>query len=280
MSETQDNFQTLLDAGAASVEIRGINNGMPFVTVPDGYRVNSLESMLSAPICKRGKILTTDAGSFIDYLNTHKQEKASTIYAEVDAEKSLCRLLAVIDDHAADRPQWRQLQCAFAPLRSVEWRRWLENDSKVMTQTAFATWLEDNLSDIAAVPGMPNGTEMLSMALGFEANSDKRLRSKVNLQSGGVSFEFVDRENDATRTTMQVFERFTLGLPVFDGSTSAYPLEARLKYREKSGDLSFWYELIRPDRVFKTAVAEELARIAEETMLPLLYGQPFAEKLF
>lgn len=112
------------------------------------------------------------------------------------------------------------------------------------------------------------------MALGFEANAEKRLRSKINLQNGGVQFEFVEDEDKDTRTSMKVFERFTLGLPVFDGSGSAYPLEARLKYRDKSGTLSFWYELIRPDRVFKTAVADELANIKAGTSLNIIAGSP------
>ena len=89
-----------------------------------------------------------------------------------------------------------------------------------------------------------------------------------------MRFEFVEDEDKDTRSSMQVFERFTLGLPVFDGSASAYPLEARLKYREKSGDLTFWYELIRPDRVFKTAVADELGVIKEGTSLMIVSGTP------
>ena len=73
---------------------------------------------------------------------------------------------------------------------------------------------------------------------------------------------------------MKVFERFTLGIPVFEGSTSAYPIEARLKYREASGKLNFWYELIRPDRVFKTAVMDELNKIKEATGFPIIFGKP------
>ncbi len=54
----------------------------------------------------------------------------------------------------------------------------------------------------------------------------------------------------------------------------AYWLEARLKYREKDGKLTFWYELIRPDRVFKTAVTDELGRIKEATGFPVVSGKP------
>lgn len=269
-----DNVKTLLDAGAAGGEVRTISDGVPFAIVPEGYEAKGLEKMLPAPIRKRAAVTTSDATGFIDYLNKHSDADHSLIYAQIDSEKNICKLVAVIDDHGGTIPQWREHTCAFEPKQAVEWSRWLGKNKAVMSQTDFATWLEDNLPDVATVPGFPTGTEILAMALGFEANAEKRLRSKINLQNGGVQFEFVEDEDKDTRTSMKVFERFTLGLPVFDGSASAYPLEARLKYREKSGTLSFWYELIRPDRVFKTAVTDELANIKSGTSLNIIAGVP------
>ena len=274
MSEESKAVETLMAVGAASVQFRlPAEDGKPYALVPNNYVVRDLENVLPNPIRKRGAIVTTDSPSFIAYLQKHLDVDGSVVYAEIDSEASECTLLAVINDHCS-LPQWRDHTCAFTPKQAVEWGRWLGKDKAKMSQSDFATWLEDNLPDIATVPGMPTGAEILAMALAFEANSDKRLRSKVNLQSGGFTFEFVDKENDATRTTMQVFERFTIGIPVFDGSTSAYPLEARLKYRENAGTVAFWYELIRPDRVFKTAVADEVATIKEQTGLLVVSGIP------
>lgn len=270
--QNQSFVKEILSAGAAVVEIRGINGGLPFVTVPEGYSVNDLEKFLPSPIRKRGNVVTTDTASFSDYLNKHSTQFGSVIYAEIDSEKSVCRMVAVLDDHSDDAPQWKENICRFSPKLSVEWVRWLSKNKSVMNQADFATWLEDNLPDIATVPGMPSGSEILAMALGFEANSDKRLHSKINLQSGGVQFNFVEDETKDTRTAMKVFERFTVGIPVFDGSTGGYPIEARLKYRQKDNTLNFWYELIRPDRVFKTAVAEELSIIKENTGLLVISG--------
>jgi len=272
---TQDNFQTLLDAGAAAVLVRNVDGGIPFVVLPSGYEVSDVESTLQAPARKRGAIITSDSASFIEYLKKHSTPTGSVIYSEVQSEQSVCKMIAVIDDNDTSSPQWRQHTCSFDPKQAVEWTRWLGKNKVKMSQSDFATWLEDNLPDIATVPTMPTGSEILAMALGFEANSDKKLRSKINLQSGGFTFEYVDKENDATRTTMQVFERFTIGIPVFDGSHNAYPVEARLKYRpQDGGSVSFWYELIRPDLVFKTAVADEVEAIKDGTGLMLLFGKP------
>ena len=274
--ENIDNAKTILDAGAAAVAPVFSHGGIPFVSVPNDYKVHGLESLLLAPVRKRAKVTTTDTDGFIFYVTKHGQDGFTVIYADIDGEASRFNLQAVLDDHGPtiSSTQWREHRCSFSPAQAVEWNRWVGSNKKVFTQSDFATWLEDNLADVAAVPNMPTGADILQMALGFEASAEKRLRSKINLQNGGVQFEFVEDEDKDTRTKMQVFERFTLGLPVFDGSSSAYPLEVRLKYREKDGKVSFWYELIRPDRVFKTAVKDELTRIKDATGFPVIAGQP------
>lgn len=274
--ETINNAKTLLEAGAASVALTHPEGGVPFVIVPDGYQAKGVESMLSAPVRKRSKVTTTDTDGFIFYTHKHGQDGRTVIYADIDAEASKFSLVAILDDHGetVSDTQWREHRCQFEPSQAVEWKRWIGKDKQIFSQTDFATWLEDNLGDIAAVPSMPTGADILQMALGFEANADKRLRSKINLQYGGVQFEFVDDEDKDTRSKMEVFQRFTLGLPVFDGSSNAYPLEARLKYREKDGKVTFWFELIRPDRVFKDAVKDELTRIKDATGFPVIAGKP------
>jgi uncharacterized protein YfdQ (DUF2303 family) len=271
-----DNTQTALDAGAASVQPVTSHGGIAYVAVPEGYKIHSLESLLPVPARKRAEVTTTDTDSFIFYVKKHGAAETTAIYADIDAEKSRFNLVGVLNDHGPKytEAQWRDHLCTFSPALSVEWKRWIGKDKIIFSQSDFATWLEDNLPDIAVVPGMPSGSDILKMALGFEANAEKRLRSKINLQNGGVQFEFVEDEDKDTRTKMRVFERFTLGLHVFDGSDSAYQLDARMKYREKDSKVTFWYELIRPDRIFKAAVIDELARIKEETGFHVVSGNP------
>ena len=42
--------------------------------------------------------------------------------------------------------------------------------------------------------------------------------------------------------------------------------------RANGGTVSFWYELIRPDRAFKTAVQSALAQIKDATGFMILQG--------
>ena len=267
-----------LDAGAllagSMLPLESGDGRVPYLAVPDGYRVESLEHFLPFPTRKRADVSVTTTDSFILYAKKHGSLDECVIYAEVDAEGSRCVLRALMNDNGADNPKWRDHRCTFAPALSVEWKRWIAKNKVQMSQADFATWLEDNQGDVRSVSGSPTGADILAMAQAFEVNADKRVKSHINLQSGGVRFEFVEDETKDTRTSMEVFRRFTLALPVFDGSTDAYPVEARLKYRDNSGKVTFWYELIRPDRAFKTAVQSALDQIKGATGFMLLHGTP------
>lgn len=269
-----------LDAGTLlagpQVPLFDLSNRIPFVVLPAGCHVENIEKLLPFPTRKTAKISVTTTDSFIAYAKKHGSLDECVIYAQIDAEKSQCTLVAVMNDHASDGPQWRDHLCTFSPALSVEWKRWTGKDGvkNAMSQNDFATWLEDNQADVRSVNGSPSGADMLTLALAFEATADKRVKSHVNLQNGGVRFEYVEDETKDTRTSMEVFRRFTLAIPVFDGSGDAYPVEARLKYRDNSGKVTFWYELIRPDRAFKTAVQSALDQIREATGFLLLQGTP------
>jgi len=229
--ETTDNLKTVLDAGAASAQPVTAHSGIPYAVVPNGYDLHELEHLLPVPARKRGEVILTEADSFIHYVSKHGQEGSTLIYAQVNTEDSFLSLTAVLNGHS-DKPDWGDHKCHFQPRPSVEWKRWTSSDGRIFTQNDFATYLEDNLPDIASADGMPSGADILQMALGFEANADKRLRSKINLQSGGVQFEFVEDEDKDTRSRMQVFKRFMLGIPVFEGSEHAYPPQIPRKGRQ------------------------------------------------
>lgn len=271
MTDTDDNGTlSALNAGASLGQPRRADGD--YAIVPQGYVLNDLEPYQRFPRRKRGNVSMSTVESFIAYVNKHYTQDYSVIYAALDPTKYMASMVAVLNDHSSLNADWRDHKCTFIPKGSVEFGRWLGKDRMPMKQVEFAAWLEDNLGDIATVEGFPTGVEILKMAIGFEATADKRLKSRINLQSGGVRFEFVDDEDKDTRTTMEAYSRFMLGLPVFYGAKVAYQVEARLKYREHNGSLTFWYELIRPDKVFAEAIEEDLKRVVDETDVMMLYG--------
>ena len=65
--------------------------------------------------------------------------------------------------------------------------------------------------------------------------------------------------------------------PVF-WNGDAYRLDARLRYRVRDGKLTFWFELIRQDKVLEAATQTLIAQIREKTGNPLFFGEPFAQQ--
>lgn len=268
----------LLDAGAAQAHPITTHNGIPYVALAGEYHVHDLEHLLPTPTRKRAKVTLQDSPSFIKYASKQGSLDTCNLYANVDYTHHQCSIVAIIDDHGADKDkaQWREHTAIYKPELSFEWKNWVGANKAVKEQADFAAFIEDNMGDIAGLDGMPSGADMLQMALAFEATSEKRFKKRIDLQTGGTQLEYVDKADETTSTKLRMFERFTVAVPVFQGSNIAYPLEARLKFRQKSGTdlLVFWFELIRPDRVFKEAITEEIQAIQDQTGFPLFYGQP------
>lgn len=272
-----DNIQTILDNArkpiVTALSLNGIPAGeTPIGLIPEGYSLKDLSAFLDKPLRKVAKVTLHDSPSFIAYVKKHAAESA--IYANVDYEASSATLKAILDDNggATNGADWREHTATYAPKTTVEYRRWLTNNGKAMSQEQFATFLEENNGDVAGVGGMPSGTEMLEMALNFEATASKKFKSKINLGTGGVQFEYVSDDTAQTKTVMKVFERFAIGIPVFLNSGTRYRIDARLKWREKDGEVKFSFELIRVDKVYEDAIKAEIETIKTETGLDVLFG--------
>jgi len=279
---TEQNAEIMLNAGAAMVApkfppfgVDEYDGRTPFVVVPDGYDVRSVAEYMAQPSRKRGTVNILEAASLVEYVKKHGDPDTTVIYADVHYQTSRYKLTAILNDHgtASNQAQWRDHVATLEPVRSLEWDRWSAQNGKSMSQEVFAAFIEDNMGDIASVDKMPSGKDMLEMALSFQATSEKRFKKRIDLQGGGTQLEYVDQADEATSTKMRFFERFTIGIPVFQGATDGYHMDARLKFRANGGALSFWYELVRPDRVFKTAVQTEISKIKEGAGFPVLFAR-------
>lgn len=248
------------------------------IAMPPGWRIQEIndETLLQQPLRKLAKVLLDDAGSFISYVNRHCTMD-TTIWVKADYSAGKIECSAIINDHGGEEngSDWRDHTATYIPRFSEEWNRWKSGDKKLMTQADFATFIEDNLADIAGSDGFPSGADMLRMAIEFEAKQDLRFKSAIRLQSGGVDLAFVQQEDNGTLQKMKLFDRFAIGVPVFWGD-AAYRVEARLRYRVREGKLSFWYELIRADKVMEAAANAIVQKIADPTRKPIFYGTAFA----
>lgn len=99
MEQTTDNIQTALAAGAASVQPVTSHGGIPFVAVPDGYKVHDLESLLPVPTRKRAEVTITDTDSFIHYTKKHGVTALTTALTQANAA-----LLLALTEPTDDAP--------------------------------------------------------------------------------------------------------------------------------------------------------------------------------
>lgn len=255
--------------------------GLRRVALPQGWHLEERDDskLMAAPLRKKAVVRAKDADSFIEYVKRHGSLTDCTIWCKADYTQGKVDFTAIINDHGSgdDEQAWRDHRALFAPEFSEEWRRWTSKHKQAMSQTEFATFIEDNLKDIASPDGsgLPTGAMMLEMALSFEATQDMRFKSAIRLSNGGVNLSFVQDDDATTLQKMSVFERFAIGVPVF-WNGDAYQIDARLRYRVREGKLSFWFELVRTDKVLEAASSTVITNIRAATGNPFFFGDPFA----
>jgi uncharacterized protein YfdQ (DUF2303 family) len=275
--ETENIAQTIAKQVQKPTAVAERDN-ISVIAMPAGWTVKSedFEHLLPAPRRKKATVSMSDTESFVGYVSAHKIDQLSTIYCSADYIQGNVTFTAVLKDHSAqpDGQQWRDHQARYHPEKSVEWIRWIGNNSKHLNQTQFAAFVEDNLEDIAAVEGMPTRGELLQMVLNFEATQDSRFKQHARLQSGGIELNYINKDDEQTIQKMRMFEKISIGIPVFDGDTDNYRLDARLRYRVREGTLTFWYELIRPDKVLEAAAKQMIDTIKTSTGIPFYFGDP------
>lgn len=249
------------------------------IALPPGWKLEERdeEKLLIAPRRKHATVELGEADSFVEYIKRHGSMGNSTIWCVADYKKGDVKFTGILNDHgeSENAAAWRDHTATFSPEFSEEWTRWNRMHKQPFSQPEFASFIEDNLKDIASVENSPTGSQMLEMALTFEANQDMRFKSAIRLQNGGVQMSFVQDDDAQTLQKMQVFDRFTLGMQVF-WNGEAYRLDARLRYRVRDGKLTFWFELIRQDKVLEDATKTLITQIREKTGTPFFFGNPFA----
>ena len=274
---------TLAKEMKAPIEIISESGGnIKRVALPPGWTLVEKDDdakLLNAPRRKIAKVKMHDAESFIDYMKRHGSLTDSTIWCIADYKAGKVGFTGILNDHGEEesQPAFRDHRATFAPEFSEEWTRWTGKNKQLFNQADFAAFIEDNLKDIASVEGSPTGAQMLEMALTFEANQDMKFKSALRLQNGGVQMSFTQDDDAQTLQKMQVFDRFSIGFPVF-WNGDAYRVDARLRYRVREGKLTFWFELIRQDKVLEAATQTLIAVIRNQTGNPFFFGEPFHQQ--
>lgn len=263
----------------------GDKNHLNIVAHPKNWDVTTLdlEKHLEAPFRKKGQITIADVDSYIEYSKRYGSLSNCNIYLDVNYEQFKVRATSIFNDHADGDglPGWRDHRAIFIPRFSKEWNTWIgkTGSANAMSQFDFANFLENNIGDIASPTGsnLPSGSDVLTFVSKLEETRKVKFGSAVNLQNGTVQFEFIEDGDNATKGKLEMFKRFAIGIrPLFQGT--AYQIEANLRYRidRNTGEIKFWYELQRPDRVLEDASNEVIEAIRTKTGFPVIFGTPDA----
>jgi len=239
--------------------------------VPTGYEIDDRSKLLPTPARKSGTTALHDVDSFVAQVKRHGSLAECVVYVDADYAAQRVNAVAVFNDHGEDGAGWRDHRATFTPRFTEEWKRWAAQTGKAMKQSEFGFFLEANLADIAT----PAGGDILAFVLTLQETRKVKYGSAVNLTNGMVQLEFTEEGDSATKGRLEVFREFTLGIRPFAGS-EAYSLKALLRYRidRNSGEIAFWFDLQRPDRVLEDACRATVEQIRSQAGVPLLFGTP------
>jgi uncharacterized protein YfdQ (DUF2303 family) len=281
MDLSKENLATLVEiARASQLQIVELPDGRRLVATPQaggGVSVNEYQSADYLPplqplITAHPTVIAKD--SFVAYINAFKTSTARMFATLNDSGGG--QLLAVLDYHAGQEagqpvaPGRCAHRVAYQLRDSEEWARWSKISGKMMGQTEFVRFLEENAADVSA----PAGADILEMARDFSAARKVDFTQSVRTDTGDVSFEYAaNAEAKSKAGQIEVPRKFELTIPVFYGEPTM-KVYAFLRWSIADGSLQLGIELARPVYVRQSLLEEIGGDVISKTGVPLHYGVP------
>jgi hypothetical protein len=282
-------------SGVSEIDIttEGLGKGLPPI-VPlvfshsDGRLLDlrqHIEAFRLRPHAKAGTATALTVDAFIALVNRHKTEH-SVVFADTSWTRP--SFTAVIDyHHTADaEPDNLRHRVGYAFPLSDEWQLWLKGNRQKMSQVDFAAFLEDRVADLASPfetektelerlfqtkIAAPN--ELITFSRGLEVMVEAKVKNVVTLQSGESQIVYDEVHKDAQGNKVIVPGLFMLRIPIFFmGEPVRVPV--RLRYRASGGDITWFYDIYRPDTFVTERIREDLRIVGTETELPTFEGTP------
>jgi len=243
-----------------------------------------LEHWRTAPERRKGTAEATTLASFIGLVERHK-DADSVLFAKTDWPEP--SLTAVVDYHTAKGDaRFGQHRILYKFPLTREFRTWIGNNKKPISQFEFAGFVEENIADLSvamdaevaqyeplfrtkfAIP-----TDLIELSRGLSIHVGSKVKNAFRMQSGEAEITFETEHRDAKGDPVHVPGLFMLSLPVFvDGSEVRIP--ARLRYRLNGGEILWSYDLYKWETALRDRVALDFGTAAKQTGLPAFEGAP------
>lgn len=264
-----DNMQAVIDAarkGQDPVTLAGENHFQIIYTAAHGIQTIDLQEHNTAPARKKGAVMVFDAESLNKILVDNAIPGATTIYINPDAEKPA--VVAVINGNGSAGPGFGDFRACIGFRTTPQWAKWKHIDGRMLPQTEFAEFVEDNLADIAT----PDGATMMEIVTYLQATRSVEFRSGVKLSNGAVQLT----NNDSVDATVgagniAVPDMFEIALsPVF--GVAPFKVPARFRYRIQDRRLLLGFKLQRIEDVMTTIIKDIEAEIVLPEGVAKVYG--------
>ena len=233
--------------------------------------VREFDTRGDLPPFKTGHPVFRDADGFCAYYGKHADE-GSEVYADFDAGS----VEAVLDAHGGT-PRWRGHVATLQLQRTPSWLSWIRHDREMMSQQAFADFIEDNQADVTGEDSPVSVMDLLEIAQSLRIHTKVAYQSGTRTANGQTELAWVEESSASAgkHGKLTVPDIFIVALQPFWG-TPRYRMAARLRYRvdPHSKALSFGYRLDGPDRASRDAVAEVVAQVGAETQATVMTGSP------
>lgn len=212
-----------------------VAEGVPLILAQPQVKIISLEHLLPAPVRPRVAVQLTSKEDLINYLT--QQAKREGDNPAIFADRDHLTLTAFLDYHRPGAPSWCLHRVTVAYKESHQFARWKAANGKKMGQEEFATFLEENITDILN----PTGADVVTFATHLEVTRTERFKEARNLANGEVNFTFTNESSGDSAVKFPT--EMTLSLPLWiNGDHIA--IKTKLYYRVIEGRLSFWFKLM------------------------------------
>lgn len=278
MTEELKDAQAIIDIALAAAPPTPIEEGGFYAAlVPQGYTIATVDDRDKAdrradrPRRRQGTVHLTRQDSFSQFVQDRRTPEAMPdLYADAAANT----LTAIFNPGTEGQPGWNDDRVVLNLTHTPEWLAWTTLDRQQVSQVKFAEFIEDNRADVVN----PDGATLLEMVQEFEATTNVEFRSAQRLQNGQRQVTYVEKTEGRTTAgaaggMIEFPGAFTLAIPIFDGLDPT-TIEARVRYRVASGNLTIGFVLDDTDRLETEAFDAVLAAVEQDTGLRAYHGTP------
>ena len=271
MNETKNEGMMAMLLSAIAQAISGTNpvqivagKERAAISIPGNNKLILLPQVLDVPRRKRANVQFDDQADFIAYVNEHKYDETRMFIVDSGDE---VQVTAIIDYHgtnAVGRADWGVHRAILTLPISEEFQAWRDLTGKVISQEAFAQFIEDHAFSVSS----PSSASLVEMARTLQGSTSGTFKAVRDPHSGNCDLAY----SEATVTNnITVPRELVLYLPVFE-SQDPITVKVFLSFRVPGGAPTFSVRIPGMSDILRNAVKTTKAAVMSGTSLPVYAG--------